>query len=110
MVEPRDPLNWRRTTGRRLAVVAALFGFCALAVLARLVDLQIYQRAELEKRAENQRTDIREVPAQRGDIVDRRGRVLAYSIDVDTVCADPGKLQNPAQAARQLCDRLFGKT
>ncbi len=106
MVEPRDPLGWRRTTGRRLAVVAALFGLCVLAVLGRLVDLQIFQRADLEKRAETQRTQLVEVPAQRGDIVDRRGRVLAYSIDVDTVYADPGKLQNPAQVAGRLCDAL----
>jgi cell division protein FtsI (penicillin-binding protein 3) len=106
MVEPRDALNWRRTTGRRLAVVAALFGFCALAVLARLVNLQIYQRAALEVRAESQRTDLRDVAAQRGDILDRRGRVLAYSIDVDTVCADPSKMQNPAQAASRLCGAL----
>lgn len=106
MVEPRDPLNWRRTTGRRLAVVAALFACCVLAVLARLVNLQIYQRAELEKRAENQRTQLFEAPARRGDLVDRHGKVLAYSIDVDTVCAVPSKLQNPAQVASQVCDAL----
>jgi cell division protein FtsI (penicillin-binding protein 3) len=106
MVEPRDPLTWRHTTGRRLAVVAALFAFCVLAVLVRLVNLQVYQRAALEKRAESQRTNLLPVPAQRGDIVDRRGRVLAYSIDADTVCAEPNRLQNPAQAASRLCDAL----
>jgi cell division protein FtsI (penicillin-binding protein 3) len=87
-------------------VVAALFAFCVLAVLVRLVNLQVYQRAALEKRAESQRTNLLPVPAQRGDIVDRRGRVLAYSIDADTVCAEPNRLQNPAQAASRLCDAL----
>ena len=106
MVEPRDPQTWRRTTGRRLAVISALFGLCALTILGRLVNLQIYQRAELEKRAEIQQTRLVPVPAQRGDIIDCRGRVLAYSVDVDTVCAVPSKLQEPARAASRLCDAL----
>ena len=106
MVESRDPLSWRRTTGPRLAVVAGLFGFCAIAVLVRLVDLQVFQRAELEARAESQRTNLLEVPAQRGDLLDRHGNVLAYSVDVDTVCAVPSKLQDPKQAASRICDAL----
>jgi cell division protein FtsI (penicillin-binding protein 3) len=106
MVESRDPLSWRRTTGPRLAVVAGLFGFCAIAVLVRLVDLQVFQRAELEARAESQQTNLLEVPAQRGDLLDRHGNVLAYSVDVDTVCAVPSKLQDPKQAASRICDAL----
>lgn len=106
MVESRDPLRWRRTTGPRLAVVAGLFAFCALAVLVRLVNLQIYQHADLEKAAESQRAKLLEVPAQRGDLLDRHGHVLAYSVDADTVCSEPGKLADPAQAASRLCDAL----
>src|SRR5512140_1878869 len=106
MVESRDPLRWRRTTGPRLAVVAGVFAFCALAVLVRLVNLQIYQHADLEKAAESQRAKLLEVPAQRGDLLDRPGHVLAYSVAADTVCSEPGKLQDPAQAASRLCDAL----
>ncbi len=106
MVEPRDPLGWRRTVGRRLAVVAALFGLCALAILARLVNLQIYQRHDLEMRAESQRSRLLEVPARRGDLLDRHGHVLAYSVDVDTVYANPGKVQNPVPAASRICGAL----
>jgi cell division protein FtsI (penicillin-binding protein 3) len=106
MVEPREPLSWRRTTGPRLAVIAVLFGLGSLAVLGRLVDLQIYQRADLETRAESQRTNLLEVPAQRGDLLDRHGRVLAYSVDVDTVCAEPSKMRDPKQAASRICDAL----
>jgi cell division protein FtsI (penicillin-binding protein 3) len=106
MVEPRDPQDWRRTTGPRLAVMAVLFGLCVVAVLVRLVDLQIFQRAELEARAESQRTNLLEVPAQRGDLLDRHGRMLAYSVDVDTVCAVPSKLRDPKQAASRLCGAL----
>jgi cell division protein FtsI (penicillin-binding protein 3) len=83
-----------------------LFGCCALAVLARLVDLQIVQRADLEARAASQQTNLVEVPAQRGDVVDRHGRLLAYSVEADTVCAVPSRVQNPADAASRLCQAL----
>ncbi len=106
MVEPRASCSWRRTTGRRLGIVAVLFGLCALAVLARLVNLQIFQRQALEKRAESQRTLLFDVPAQRGDLLDRHGKVLAYSLDVDTVCAVPSKLQDPAQVVSRICGAL----
>jgi cell division protein FtsI (penicillin-binding protein 3) len=106
MDEPRDPLSWRRTTGPRLAVIAALFGLCALAVLGRLIDLQIVQRAALEAKAENQRTNLVEVPAQRGDLLDRRGKVLAYSVEADTLCAVPSKVRDPKQVVSKLCDAL----
>ncbi len=106
MAEPHDPFLWRRTTGPRVAVLGALFAACVIAVFARLVNLQIYQRADLEVRAESQRTNLLEVPAQRGDLLDRHGKALAYSVDVDTICAVPSKLQDPAQAADRLCKAL----
>jgi cell division protein FtsI (penicillin-binding protein 3) len=106
MVEPRDPLGWRRTAGRRLAVLAVFFALAALAILARLIDLQIFQRHDLELRAESQRTNLVEVPAQRGDILDRDGHVLAYSVDVDAICADPSKVKDPALTAARICDAL----
>jgi cell division protein FtsI (penicillin-binding protein 3) len=106
MAEPRDPLIWRRTSGPRLAVIAALFGLCALAILVRLVDLQIFQRAALEARAENQRTNLVDVPAQRGDLLDRHGKVLAYSVDADTLCAVPNKVRDPERVVSKLCDAL----
>ncbi len=106
MVEPREPLPWRRTTGPRLAVVAALFGVFAVAILGRLVYLQVFRHAALESQAENQQTNLLEVPAQRGDLLDRDGRVLAYSIDEDTVCAEPNRLQDKARTVARLCDAL----
>jgi cell division protein FtsI (penicillin-binding protein 3) len=106
MVEPREPLPWRRTTGPRLARVAALFGVFAVAILVRLVDLQIFQHAALEAQAENQQTNLLKVPAQRGDLLDRNGRVLAYSIDEDTVCAEPNRLRDKAGTVARLCDAL----
>ncbi len=106
MVESRDPERWRRTTRPRLVVVGALFAVCVAAVFVRLVDLQVFQRAELQERAENQQTNLVEVPAPRGDLLDRHGRVLAYSVDVDTICAVPSRVKEPARAAARICAAL----
>jgi cell division protein FtsI (penicillin-binding protein 3) len=106
MSEQPDPRRWRRTAGSRLIVLGVVFAVWSVAVFARLVDLQIFQRAELEARAESQRTNLLEEPAQRGDLLDRNGNVLAYSVDVDTVCAVPSKLEDPTQVAARACDAL----
>ena len=106
MAEQPDPRNWRLTVGPRLVVVVVVFAVCLLAVFVRLVNLQIYQHDELQARSERQRTSLLEEPAQRGDIVDRHGRVLASSVEVDTVVAVPSKLVNKEQVVASLCDAL----
>ncbi len=106
MAERPEPRSWRQTVGPRLLVVGVLLSLWALAVFARLVDLQIYQHERWETMAKRQRTRVEEEPAQRGDLVDRYGRVLAYTVDEETVGADPSKLKDPRQAAAGLCDAL----
>src|SRR5262247_3656043 len=41
--------------------------------------------------------------AKRGDIVDRRGRVLATSVDADSIYAVPSEITQPADVAKKLC-------
>ena len=48
----------------------------------------------------------RDVPAKRGDIVDRRGRLLATSVDADSVYAVPSEIGDPDDAAAKLCAAL----
>ena len=44
--------------------------------------------------------------AQRGDILDRHGHVLAYSVDADTIAAVPGEIDDPEPRPRSLCGAL----
>ena len=44
--------------------------------------------------------------AKRGDILDRKGRVLATSVDADSVIAVPSAIDDPAGAAKAICDAL----
>jgi len=102
-----DPgLKWRLTLKRRIRIAAGLFILWALAIEARLVYLQVLDRAELVARADRQQSGTRTTPAKRGDILDRRGRVLATSVDADSIYAVPTALGDAKKAVAKLCGAL----
>ena len=57
-------------------------------------------------RAERQQMSTVDAPAKRGEIFDRHGRVLAYSVDADSIYAVPTEIGEPNQAAQALCGAL----
>ena len=73
---------------------------------ARLVFLQVYRHADLEARAERQQMRTISASGKRGEIRDRDGHVLAYSVDADSIYAVPTEIADPAEAARALCGAL----
>ncbi len=95
--------DWRRTLRRRLVFAAVVFGAWAVAVEARLVTLQVVEHDALVDRAERQQMQTRALAAKRGDIVDRRGHVLATSVDADTIYAVPSAIDDEAATVRTLC-------
>jgi cell division protein FtsI/penicillin-binding protein 2 len=98
--------NWRPTIKRRVLVVAATFVLWTIAVEARLVFLQIFSYDELTARADNQSQRTTTLPAKRGEIVDRQGRILAYSVDADTIYAVPYDIDSAEKTAAALCAAL----
>ncbi len=104
---PREPArDWRTTIRRRVLALVAMLTIWVAGIEARLVYLQVVDRADLVARAESQQNRIRDLPAKRGDIVDRQGRVLATSVDADTIYAVPSEIGNPAAALGDLCGAL----
>ncbi|MFI5179526.1 MAG: penicillin-binding protein [Vicinamibacterales bacterium] len=91
---------------RRIVAVAALLALWVVGIETRLVFLQVLRHADLVGRAERQQRQTIDVPAKRGDILDRRGRVLATSVDADSICAWPAEIGQPGIAAAKLCDAL----
>ncbi len=89
---------------RRGRIVAVLFvlvlGFSLVAL--RLVYLQIIERPKLAARAERQQEQVMTIEPKRGTILDRMGRELAVSLDVDSVYGIPSKIDNPREMARRL--------
>jgi cell division protein FtsI (penicillin-binding protein 3) len=96
--------DWRLMLKRRVAVTAGLLALWAAGIEARLVYLQVIDRADLVKRAERQQMQTIPLAAKRGDIVDRRGRVLATSVDADTIYAVPTAIDDEASVVAKLCD------
>ena len=95
--------DWRATLKRRTLVAAALLGIWAAGIEARLVHLQVVRHGDLVARAERQQLGTSEAPAKRGDIVDRRGHVLATSVDADTIYAVPSEIGDPDATVARLC-------
>ena len=103
----REPAtDWRVTMKRRVIVAAALLGLWAVGIEARLVKLQVLDHADLVARAERQQRQIIPAPAKRGDILDRRGHLLATSVDADSIYAVPSLISDKAEAVARLCDAL----
>jgi cell division protein FtsI (penicillin-binding protein 3) len=98
--------NWRATIRSRLLFGAAFFLLWAVGIQARLVYLQVHKHSDLEARAANQSARTMDISAKRGDILDRHGRVLAYSVDSDSVYGVPSEIEDAAKAASVLCGAL----
>jgi len=104
--QDKPAIAWRSTLKTRIVVAAIGLFLWSAGIEARLVYLQVYQHADLVARAERQQ--MRTVPAsgKRGEIRDRNGNVLAYSVDADSIYAVPGEIGDPDQAAQALCGAL----
>jgi cell division protein FtsI (penicillin-binding protein 3) len=102
-----DPgFQWRDTLKRRLVLAAGFMAVWVAVVEARLVYLQVFRHADLAARAARQQSDTLPTPAKRGDIVDRRGHLLATSVDVDSIYAVPSEIDNGEETVARLCEAI----
>jgi cell division protein FtsI (penicillin-binding protein 3) len=100
--------DWRPTISRRVLTAAAMFAVWTLGIEARLVYLQVISHEDLSARAERQSMRTIPSPAKRGEIYDRDGRLLAYSVDADTIYAVPSEIDDAKATAAALCRALDG--
>jgi cell division protein FtsI (penicillin-binding protein 3) len=105
-VSQQPDLNWRPIVKRRLLVVAGALVLWVIGIEVRLVWLQVKEHDALVARAERQQMSTVDAPAKRGEIYDRNGRLLAYSVDADTIYAVPAEIGDAAAAASALCGAL----
>jgi len=98
--------TWRRTIRGRVLVLFAVMGLWTAGIEARLVYLQVVSHEAYLARAERQHQGVVELPGTRGDIVDRNGRLLAYSVDTDGVVAYPVMITEPEKTVSELCGAL----
>jgi cell division protein FtsI (penicillin-binding protein 3) len=86
-----------------LALVALIW---ALAILGRLVYLQVVCHKAYQEIANHQQQRIFKLEAARGAILDRSGHPLALSLPVDSVCINPLRVPDTSVAAEILAGVL----
>ena len=87
-----DPGVLRYAAKRWLLFFATIILFSFTLLGYRLVDLQVIRHDQLSNAARGNTIRTVERAARRGDILDRRGNLLATSLFVKTVCADPSMI------------------
>lgn len=98
--------DWRVSVRKRTQVAAVVLGCWAAAIETRLVYLQVVSHSDLVERADRQQKQTIKSPAKRGEILDRRGRVLATSADADTIYAVPSVITDEVGLVAKVCAAL----
>lgn len=83
------------TSPRGANLLIALVGFLLLGGAGRLVYIEYAEGAALREAAEDQQSHVLHIPAQRGDVLDVRGRVLAGSTRRPSIFIDPKEVRDP---------------
>ena len=91
---------------KRVPYIFAFILLCFLALAVRLLWVQVVRGTHYSDLAMSTRTKGVKVEAKRGDILDRNGKVLAVSINTDSVYAIPGEIKNPEETAEKLAGIL----
>src|SRR5664279_4426718 len=95
-----------KTPAKRLIILGAVLLLWVVAVLGRLVYLQVVKYQFFLNLASRQTRRVMDVEPRRGTIYDRNGTELAMSIDVDSVFAVPSEIPDQESTAHILADVL----
>jgi cell division protein FtsI (penicillin-binding protein 3) len=96
----------RRFAGR-LTLVGVFFALIAVSLVARAVQLQVFNKDFLNQQADTRHLRTEKISAHRGTITDRNGEPLAISTPVDSIWANPRELAPAVDRVPQLA-RVLG--
>ena len=91
---------------KRLVAFLVAITLLFFALILRIAWIQFVDGPSLQKKALDQWTRKFTIKADRGDIVDRNGNVLAQSSSVDSVVLQPGLVKDPEEVAEKLAPVL----
>lgn len=97
---------WRRTIRTRVVVMLVGAAVWVVGIEARLVQLQVLEHDFYAGRADRQQQSVIKTPADRGDIVDRDGQLLAYTVEGHGLEANPRLVEDPVATAAAICAAL----
>lgn len=87
---------------KRVHVLARVAFVWAALIVARLIQLQVFQHPKFAELARDQQQRLEEIRAPRGAILDRFGQRLAMSLPAESVCVDPLRIPDLSVAADVL--------
>ncbi len=99
-----------QTNINRLVIVALLWAAAIITIQARLVKLQVFSAKNFKQRAIGQQRKSKDIPARRGSIYDRNGKLLATDNYFFDIYADPQQLENLDEADSILCQVFYRPT
>ncbi len=90
----------------RTLLVATCFCLILIVLMARAAQLQVFNGVRLAQKASDQYEKSNTRLPRRGTIYDRNYEELAVSIDVDSICAYPTKIESKNRTASTLAHIL----
>lgn len=103
---PQPQPGRRSNPRRRLIITGAAVTLALTGVAARLGYVQVQNPQELSAQAENQRVRTATLTADRGEILDRNGAMLAQDVHLRGIYADPSMVKDAPATARTLASLL----
>ena len=91
----------------RVTLIGVFFFLVAASLVARAVQLQVFNKDFLNQQADARHLRTEKISAHRGTITDRHGEPLAISTPVDSIWANPKELA-PAVNSMPKLARLLG--
>ena len=91
---------------QRIVSIYFIFVFLFLIISLKVSYLQIFKSNFFKNLAQNQHYRLLRLEGRRGNIYDRKGRVLATGISSYSVFADPSMVKNKELAAKSLASNL----
>lgn len=99
-------IGWKNQVRDRLIVVFYVVILLFLIIGYRLIDIQIFQHELYKAKAESQHKGTITIPALRGSIMDRKYIVLANSLALTSITADPTLIKDRHKTAVLLSQIL----
>jgi len=89
-----------------IRLVTGVFVMAFVLMAGRAFQLQVLQGDDFKERAERQHQRVVPLSPQRGTIYDRNGEEMAVSIEVDSIYANPQKIEDAPGTAKALAVAL----
>jgi len=101
-----QPDEWADAYFRRLILISIVFAIGFLAVIGKLIYLQIVEHEKYVNLAGKSQFETNIIPAQRGTIYDRNGNILAMDVPVRSVFVNVRQVDDVENTAKVLSSIL----